>query len=120
MKRLLVSFRYAFEGLAYLFRTQPNARIHLAIAAAVVTAGLWLGLPGRDWAVLALAIGLVLAMEALNTAVEAVVDVTSPAPHPMAKIAKDVAAAGVLLAAMAAVAVGVIVLGGGLWGAVGW
>jgi diacylglycerol kinase (ATP) len=115
MTRRIASFRYALAGIAHLVRSQPNARIHLAIAAAVVWLGLWLGLTARDWAVIALTIGLVFAAEGFNTAIEALVDLASPDPHPLAKTAKDVAAGAVLLAALAAVAVGLLILGPPLW-----
>ena len=103
------AFRFAFEGLAYLLRTQPHARIHLAMTVAVVAMGWWLGVSTLAWVALTLAIGAVWVAEAFNTAVEAVVDLTSPDFHPLAKVAKDVAAAGVLLAAVAAVVVGLLV-----------
>ena len=103
------AFRFAFEGLAYLLRTQPHARIHLAMTVAVVAMGWWLGVSTLAWVALTLAIGAVWVAEAFNTAVEAVVDLTSPDFHPLAKAAKDVAAAGVLLAAVAAVVVGLLV-----------
>ena len=116
MHRLFASFRYALAGLGYLLRTQPNARIHLTITLAVVVVGLWLGLPARDWAVIALTVGLVLMAEAFNTALEAAVDLAHPEPHPLAEVAKDVGAAAVTLAAIAAVVVGLLVLGPPLWG----
>jgi len=116
MHRLITSFRYAFAGLGYLLRTQPNARIHLAVTLAVVLVGLWVGLPARDWAVVALTVGLVLMAEAFNTALEAAVDLAHPERHPLAGAAKDVGAAAVTLAAIAAVLVGLLVLGPPLWG----
>jgi diacylglycerol kinase (ATP) len=115
MHRLVNSFRYAFAGLIYLLRTQPNARIHLAISGVVVVVGLWIGLPARDWAVIALTIGLVLVTEAFNTALEAVVDLTSPGRHPLARVAKDISAGAVMLAAITAVVVGLLLLGPPLW-----
>lgn len=115
MKRLLGSFVYARAGLYYLFQTQANARIHLSIGAVVVLTGLWLGLPAHDWALLALTIGFVLVAEALNTALEAAVDLTSPQMHPLAKRAKDVGAGAVLLAAVMSVVVGLLILGPPLW-----
>jgi diacylglycerol kinase len=115
MYRLVTSFRYAFAGLAYLVRSQPNARIHLAIAAAVVLLGLWLDLPVRDWAVIVVTVGLVFSAEAFNTALEAVVDLASPGPHPLARAAKDVGAGAVTIAALAAVVVGLLILGPPLW-----
>lgn len=115
MRRLVTSFRYAWAGLGYLLRTQPNARIHLAITVAVIGVGAWLGLSARDWAVIAVTVGLVFVAEAFNTALEAAVDLASPAPHPLARVAKDVGAAAVTLAALAAVVVGVLLLGPPLW-----
>ncbi|NPA92163.1 MAG: diacylglycerol kinase family protein [Chloroflexi bacterium] len=107
----LRAFRYAFQGLAYLLRSQPNARIHATATLAVVALAAWLALPLTSWALLVLAMGLVWSAEALNTALEAAVDLASPEIHPRAKEAKDAAAAGVLLAAFAAAVVGFLVLG---------
>jgi diacylglycerol kinase (ATP) len=112
---LLSSFKYAFAGLAYLVRTQRNARIHLAISLVVVVLGFWSGLSRTEWAIIALTIGLVLAAESFNTVAEAAVDLASPQFHPLAKIAKDVAAGAVLLMAIAAVVVGLLILGPPLW-----
>jgi len=109
------SFRFAFSGLWYALRTQRNVRIHLAIAAAAVVLGLWLGLSSTRWAVLALTIGFVLASEMLNTVAETLVDLVSPGYHPLAKVIKDVTAAAVLLAAIISVIVGLLVLGPPLW-----
>lgn len=108
---LLRSFGYAFAGIAYIVRTQRNARIELAIGLAAVAVGLWLGLAPIEWAVLALTIALVLALEWVNTALELAVTLASPERHPSAKAAKDVAAACVLLGAATAVIVGLLVLG---------
>lgn len=108
--RIARSFTFAFAGLAYLARTQSNFWVHLMAALLVAVLAALLGLRGADLAVLALAIGLVLVLEALNTALEALVDLASPEIHPLARVAKDVAAAAVLLAAATAVAVGLAVL----------
>lgn len=109
--RTLRSFGYAVAGLGYLIRTQPNFRVHVFATIAVVSVAVWVGATPLETAVLLLAIGLVLVGEACNTALEAVVDLASPAIHPLAKIAKDVAAAGVLLAAGIAATTGLVVLG---------
>lgn len=112
MKSSLVrSFRYAFSGLAYLLRSQNNARIHAGISALVLAAGLWLNLSGLQWALIALAAGLVWTAEAFNTAVEGLVDLASPQINPTARIVKDLAAASVLLSAAMAALVGLLVLG---------
>jgi diacylglycerol kinase (ATP) len=105
---LLVSFRYAFEGIRYLLWTQRNAKIHSAIATAAVALAFVLRLDRGEWLALMLTIILVLAAEGFNTAIEAAVDLASPAYHPLAKIAKDVAAGTVLLVAIGAVIVGLI------------
>ena len=105
------SFGFALEGVSYLIRTQRSAQIELAIAAAVVAVAGWLGVSEIEWAVLVLTISLVLALEALNTAIELAVTVASPQRHPLAKAAKDVSAAMVLIAATGSVVVGVLVLG---------
>lgn len=109
------SFRYAIQGWWYALRTQQNARIQAVVATAVVIVGLWLRLPARDWAVLLLTVAMVFMAEFLNTAIEAVVDLVSPAPHPLAKAGKDVGAAAVLIVALAAIGVGILILGPPLW-----
>ena len=103
---LLSSFRFAGEGLAYLLRTQRNARIEVGLGVLAVGIGVWLGLSAAEWAVLALTIALVLILEGLNTALELTVDLASPERHPYAKAAKDVSAGMVLVAALASLAVG--------------
>ncbi len=117
--RLIRSFGYAIRGIGRLFGSQANARIHLVVAAAVVLLGLWLGLPARDWALLLLTMGLVMAAEGFNTAIELAIDRIGPEAHPLSGQAKDVAAGAVLIAAIAAVAVGLLVLGPPLWARLG-
>lgn len=112
---LVESFRAAAAGLLYAACTQRNLRIHLAIAAAVVGMGLWLGLPVGHWAVLVLTMGFVIVSEIFNTVLEALVDLVSPEYHPVAGVVKDATAGAVLLAALVAVAVGLLVLGPPLW-----
>lgn len=105
------SFRYAFEGWWYVLRTQHNAWIHALISLGVMLLALWLRLPLRDWAILLLTMMAVWMAEFMNTALEAVVDMTMPEPHPLAKVAKDVAAAAVLVGAIGAVLIGLLLLG---------
>lgn len=109
------SFRYAFEGWWYVLRTQQNAWIHAVVSIAVIAVGLWVGLPLRDWAIIILTFMAVWMAEFMNTALEAVVDMTMPEPHPLAKAAKDVAAAAVLVGACGSVLVGLLILGPPLW-----
>jgi diacylglycerol kinase (ATP) len=111
----LASFRYAFAGWWYVLRTQHNAWIHALVAVAVIAVALWLGLDFRDWAILLLTVAVVWVAEFVNTAVETLVDLVSPEIHPLAKAAKDIAAAAVLIAALAAIVIGVLVLGPPLW-----
>lgn len=109
------SFGHAFRGWGYVLRTQRNAWIHALAATIVFSLALWLRLPARDWAVLILAITMVFAAEFINTAIEAVVDLASPAKHPLAKVGKDVGAGAVLIAAIAALLIGLLILGPPLW-----
>ncbi len=109
-RTLLSSFKCAFAGLWYVVRSQRNARIHLAVTAVVLALGIWIGLSRVEWAILALVVGMVLAAEWFNTATEATVDLVTAERRPLAKIAKDAAAAGVLLTALVAVVVGVLIL----------
>jgi diacylglycerol kinase len=111
----LRSFGYAFEGIAYVVRTQRNMRVHLVIAGLVVVAGLLLRVTAVEWAVIALTMGVVFATEMVNTVAELAVDLLTEEYHPMAKVAKDVSAAAVLVTAIAAVAVGVAIFGPRLW-----
>lgn len=103
------SFVYAWRGIRYLFRGEHNARIHLCVAAAVVIAGLIFGLSWTEWGVISLAIGLILALEAVNSAVEALADHVSPDFAPLIGRAKDVAAGGVLLGVFGAVGAGIAI-----------
>ena len=109
------SFGYAIEGIVYLVKSQHNAWIHLIITVLVIGMGFWLQIGRNEWALLALAMMGVWMGEAVNTAVEAIVDMVMPEFHPLAKIAKDVAAGGVLLSAVAAAIVGLLILGPPLW-----
>ena len=86
----------------------------------VIAAGIWLGLSRYEWAILLLVIGIVWIAEFLNTALEAILDIASPERHPLARIAKDVGAAAVLIAAVVAVAVGLLILGPPLLAKLGW
>ena len=110
------SFGWAWAGFRYLLRTQRNMRIHTLAVPVVAACGWWMELSRVEWAVLALAAGLVMAAEALNTSIEAVVDLLSPEWQEQARIAKEAAAAGVLMAAFAAAVAGVLIFGGRLAG----
>ena len=101
------SFVYAFAGIAYAWRTQRNFRVEVVIGALAVTLGMLLSV---NLASILVMIALVLTLEMVNTALEALVDLSSPTYHPLAKIAKDVAAGAVLMASCISVLVGIAVL----------
>jgi len=106
----LRSFSHAFRGIGRLLR-EPNARFHALATIVVLGVGLFLQLQPLEWGALVFAIALVLAAEAFNTAIEALADAAVPEHHPLVGEAKDLAAAGVLLAAFGAVAIAALVLG---------
>jgi len=104
----LASLGFAWRGLR-IFLAQPNARIQCGAAVLVLVLGAWLGVSPLEWAALLLAIALVLGAEAMNTALEYVVDLAQPEWHPLARDAKDVAAAAVLVCSLGAAMVGLVV-----------
>jgi diacylglycerol kinase (ATP) len=105
----LRSIGIALQGVKWLISTQPNARIHSVATVLVVLVGWHFDVSRLEWVLLIGAIGAVWTAEALNTAIEWAVDLASPQHHPLAGKAKDVAAAGVLLASLSAIIVGVLV-----------
>jgi diacylglycerol kinase len=111
----LASFRHAIAGWWYVIRTQRNAWVHASATLTVLALAAWLTLKPLEWALLIAAIAIVWMAEFLNTALEAVVDLASPEAHPLARVGKDVGAAAVLIAALAAAAVGLLVLAPPLW-----
>jgi diacylglycerol kinase (ATP) len=106
------SFNYAIEGIIHVLRTQRNMRIHFAIAIGVLVAALAFDVSRLELIALLIAIVFVLIAEMFNTAVEAAVDVASTSFDPMAKLAKDIGAGAVLIAAINAIAVGYLVFSG--------
>ncbi|MED1783018.1 diacylglycerol kinase family protein [Brevibacillus fortis] len=110
-RRLTRSFTYALQGISYTVRTQRNMQIHVAAAIMVLAAAWWLQIPRSDVLLVLFSIGLVTSLELVNTAIEAVVDLASPEWHAKAKIAKDVGAGAVLVAAILSFIVGVLVFG---------
>ncbi len=115
--RTLRSFYFAGRGFARAWRTEPNLRLESVIGVVAVALALWLRAPVAP---VALAMGLVLALELINSSIEAIVDLASPDHHELAGAAKDLAAAGVLVAAGAALVVGLAVLGPPLLVKLGW
>jgi len=109
------AFGHAFRGWWHVLKTQHNAWIHSVFATIVIIIGLWVGLKPLDWAVIVLTIAMVFTAEFINTAIEAVVDLASPVHHPLAKVGKDVGAGAVLVAALAGVVIGLLIIGPPLW-----
>jgi diacylglycerol kinase len=110
-----LSLAAAWDGLVYILRTQPNVWIESLALGVVALAGVWFGISAVEWGLLALTIVLILALEAVNTAIETTIDLVSPQIHPLAKIAKDTAAAALLLAVVGSVIVALSIFGPRLW-----
>ena len=106
---LLDSFNYAFEGIIHVLRTQRNLRIHFLAAVVVFAGAIAVGVTRLQLIALVLAIAFVLVAEMLNTAIEGIIDVSTTSFDPNAKLAKDIAAGAVLIAAVTAVAIGFLV-----------
>lgn len=109
MQKFIKGFGYAFAGLGHALKTQLNFRVHCLALVLVVLLGWYFKLTAQEWLWIALACGFVLASELFNTAIEVLVDLVSPEIHPKAKIIKDVSAAAVLIAAIAAMLVGLLI-----------
>lgn len=103
------SFGYAFEGIFTCIRKERNMKIHCVFAILVIIAGIIFGLSLTEWCICLTLFGLVMALELVNTAVEAVVDLVTEERKPLAKIAKDTAAGAVLIAAIMAAGAGCII-----------
>jgi diacylglycerol kinase len=115
MKRRIRSFGYAGKGIRIVFTSEPNMKIHLAIAIFVVIFGFVFSITITEWIMCLLCIGLVFGMEMMNTAIENVVDLASPKLHPLAGKAKDIAAGAVLLCAIISVIIGILIFGPKVW-----
>ncbi len=108
---LPASFRYAAQGLTYSFNTQRNFRIHVLIGGLVFGLGTWLKLNLSQLSVLVLTVTAVLVLELINTSIEAVVDLAIGRRfHPLARIAKDCAAAAVLVASISSLLIAILLL----------
>jgi len=103
------AFHNAYQGFRYVLTTQRNAKIHTVITVIVVVLGFFFHISSVEWTVILLAIGLVWTSECLNTGLEKITDLVSPEYNGLAKVTKDTAAAGVLLASLTAAIIGVII-----------
>ena len=109
LRKALRSFRFAGKGVADLFIFENNARIHLFAALVAVAAGFFFQVSTTEWALVVTQIALVWAAEAFNTALEKLADAVSADYHPLIKSVKDLAAGGVLIAAISAAVVGGVI-----------
>jgi len=109
MKKRIQSFGYAIRGIRHVFGTEANMKIHIAISVLVIICGIVFAISLSEWISCLLCIGLVVAAEMLNTAIENVVDLASPEQHPLAGKAKDIAAGAVLICAIISVIIGLLI-----------
>lgn len=107
----VVSLGYALAGWLYMLRWQKNTRLQSVASIAVLGLALWLQVTFAEMAILILTITIVWMAEFINAAVEATINLTTSDIHPMAKVAKDVASAAVLLGVVAAILIGLLILG---------
>ena len=106
---LYKSFGYAFQGIFNTIRTERNIKIHCAAALLVTIFGIWLQISKTEWMICFILFGLILALELVNTAVEATVDLFTEERKPLAKKAKDAAAGAVLIVAIFAAVIGILI-----------
>ena len=112
---VLRSFGPALAGLAWALKAQRNLQVHAMATVLATVFGIWLQLAAWEWCVVLLAVGLVWAAELLNTAIEVLADRVSKEREEPIRLVKDAAAAAVLVAALAALGVGLVVFLPKLW-----
>lgn len=105
----LNSFKFAFEGVIFASKSERNFRFHLLAAIAVILAGMFSHLSTVEWIILILCISGMLSLELVNSALERIVDLASPEIHVLAKLAKDMSAAAVLVFACASAIIGILI-----------
>ena len=115
MSRKILSFKYAFAGLVTALKEEPNLKTHFLIGIVVIAISVLLKISKQDWIIIIFLIGFVVSLELTNTAIEAVVDAFTDNEHPGAKLAKDVSAAAVLVAAITSAVIGVMIFLPYLW-----
>lgn len=109
IKRFFNSFYYSVEGLKYAYRYEQSMLIHVIFTVIVVVLNIVLHVSGFEWLIMMLCIGMTLAAELINTAVEAAVDLVTLEIHPLAKIAKDCSSAATFVLSLMAIAIGLVV-----------
>ena len=108
-KNIINSFKYAFEGIFTALKAEKNMKIHFIIMLLVIILGIMLKISSVEWIICIILFGFVISLELVNTAIENTVDLITQEKHPKAKIAKDVAAGAVLIAAITAAIIGLII-----------
>lgn len=109
IKKFVNSFKYPFSGLRYAYKNEQNLMVDVGMAIIVIIAGIVFKISVAEWAILTITVGLVISLELVNTAIEAVVDLVTENYHPLAKVAKDTSAAAVLVLAIVAIIEGLII-----------
>lgn len=115
MRHWIAKFRYAGQGILHALRSHSSFAVHVPVAGFVILLAVWLQLEAWRWAALLICIGMVLALELINTAIEMLVHVVHPGRDPRIGRVLDLAAAAVLAAAITATIVGLLVLLPPLW-----
>lgn len=109
MKKLIKSFKYAFEGILAGIKEEQNMKIHIIIMILVIIFGIMLKINTTEWIICILLFGLVISMELMNTAIENTVNLITKEKNQQAKIAKDVAAGAVLVSAIVSAIIGLMI-----------
>lgn len=108
-KDIIKSFRYAIEGIVTGIKEEKNMKIHILVMILVIIFGIILKINKIEWIICIILFGFVISLELINTAIEATVDLVTLEKNPQVKIAKDVAAGSVLIAAITALIIGLII-----------
>lgn len=114
-KKIINSFKYAFEGIITAFKAERNMKIHIAIMLLVIVAGFVFKISITEWFVCILLFSIVIASELFNTAIETVVDMVMPEKNDKAKIAKDISAGAVLVVSIGAAIIGLMIFIPKIW-----
>lgn len=107
--RKVISFKFAFAGIIAALKEEPNLKFHFFAGILVILFSIFLKISKQDWMIIIFLIGFVITVELTNTAIETVVDVFTNKEHPCAKLAKDISAGAVLVAAVTAAITGLLI-----------
>ena len=105
IKRTLRTFKYSMQGLAYAYKNEQSMWIHAIGSVFTITLGFIYHLTLAEWAIIFIALGVILASELINTAIEAAVDLCTLEIHPLAKIAKDCGSAATFVLTLVSVVI---------------